>query len=519
MEMKRAAGALLHPTSLPGKYGVGDLGPEAKYFVDFLEVTGQTLWQMCPLGPTGYGDSPYQCLSAFAGNPTLVSPDYLRRDGFVEEADVVAQPIGDPSRADFERSARFKNDLLSVAFHNYKTATSKKIREEFEAFRERESFWLEDYALFRAVKEYHGGKHWREWKPEIALRDEGAVKPWRAKLAPEVEYYQFVQFVFFRQWNEIREYAAKKNVKIIGDAPIFVSDDSADVWANRELFDLDDAGKPLHVAGVPPDYFSETGQLWGNPLYRWNVMAKDDYRWWRERFRQLFNLFDYVRVDHFRGFEKYWSVPGDAKTAMKGEWVEGPGAKFFETIFQHFGDAPIIAEDLGVITDAVRELRDRFRLPGMKILQFAFGGKADNDYLPHNVVERSVIYTGTHDNDTTVGFLEKARRNEPSQFEHVLRYFNCSPENAASEMIRAAYRSVAAFAVVPMQDLLHLGSEARMNTPGAPQGNWTWRLTWDRVWENLSAEYRDMAMLYGRLPEPPEKKDDEKPAPDADASE
>ena len=501
MRFERAAGILLHPTSLPGKFGIGDLGHEAYYFVDFLESAGQKLWQVFPLGPTGYGDSPYQCFSAFAGNPLLVSPEKLLEKGFLKKEELNNIPDSNPTKIGFGQVINYKKDILRKAFENYKR-NHNGVEEAFNQFCKANEEWLDDFALFMAAKEYHGGAVWTSWDKGLVHRDEIPMKEWKSKLADEIQYNKFVQFQFFDQWKELRSYANSKGIKIIGDMPIFIAYDSADLWANKNLFTVDNEGKLETVAGVPPDYFSATGQLWGNPLYRWKVMEQDDFLWWRKRFSQLFEMIDIIRIDHFRGFDAYWEIPGGAKTAEKGRWIKAPGEKLFNTVKKYLGELPIIAEDLGVITKSVTELRERLNFPGMKILQFAFGTDMERKFLPHNFVQNCMVYTGSHDNDTTRAYFEKAKFENNDIYDHAQRYLNYYGDDMVPQLIRAAYISVADIVVVPMQDILNLGGEARMNFPGTLGGNWAWRFSWDQIPHHLAQDYKELAELYERPPEP-----------------
>ncbi|NUN10889.1 MAG: 4-alpha-glucanotransferase [Ignavibacteriaceae bacterium] len=499
MSFTRSAGMLLHPISLPGRFGIGDLGPNAYKFVEFLEAAGQTLWQVFPLGPTGYGDSPYQCFSAFAGNPLLVSPELLASEGLIPESDIQHHPHFDYHNIDYGRVIDYKQKLLRTAFANFKTNFNPEDK-EWKKFESDHKVWLEDFALFMAAKSYHGGNLWTTWDKEIALRKKSALPAWKEKLADEIFYQKFIQFQFFRQWKSLRSFANGKNIKIIGDLPIFIAYDSADLWANKKLFSVDEEGKLETVAGVPPDYFSPTGQLWGNPLYRWDEMEKDDFKWWRTRISALLELVDIIRIDHFRGFEAYWEIPGDAPTAETGKWVKAPGKKFFSKVKEYLGEVPIIAEDLGVITKGVVELRDKFNFPGIKILQFAFGTNMERKFLPHNFIPNCCVHTGSHDNDTTRGYFEKAKYESNDIYASVQKYLNYYGENITFELIRAAYRSVANIVVIPMQDVLNLGSEARMNFPGRLGGNWGWRFTWDQISHNLIHTYKDLCETYDRPP-------------------
>src|SRR5262245_20360745 len=408
MTNSRKSGLLLHPTSLPGRWGVGDLGAAAYEFVDFLAAAGQQLWQVMPLGPTGYGDSPYQGFSAFAGNPLLISPDLLLEAGLLAPEDLEGAPLLRNVAVDYGAVIPFKLALLRRSFERFSAAATQGQRRELADFREHSRAWLDDYALFAALKQFHSGAEWSAWPHDIATRDPSALAGLARDLAEQVEFQAFMQFLFFDQWRRLKEYANQAGIQIVGDIPIFVAYDSADVWANREIFALDDAGRPTIVAGVPPDYFSVTGQLWGNPLYRWDVLARRGYDWWIERFRAALTLVDIVRLDHFRGFAAYWEVPAGEATAINGRWVAGPGKALFETARQNLGEVPIIAEDLGLITPDVVELRDWLGYPGMKVLQFAFGVGPDEPYLPHNYLPHCVVYTGTHDNDTTAGWWNTA---------------------------------------------------------------------------------------------------------------
>ncbi len=500
MAFDRSAGILLHPTSLPGDTGIGELGPAAFQWIDFLEAAGQRLWQVMPLGPTGYGDSPYQSFSAFAGNPYLLSLERLAEDGWLGAADAVALGGGPAGRVDYGAVIPAKLERLTRAAERFEQAAAAPQREAFEAFRERERGWLEDFALFMALKEAHGGALWNTWEASVRLRRPEALARARDELAPAVRRHELWQHWFYQQWTAVRGYAAERGIRIIGDIPIFVALDSADAWANPELFHFDDSGRPTVVAGVPPDYFSATGQRWGNPLYRWDRMRERGFAWWLDRFRSTLDFFDIVRVDHFRGFEAYWEIPASEPTAVEGRWVEGPGQALFDALAAGLGELPIIAEDLGVITPAVERLRDDNALPGMKVLQFAFAADASDPYLPHNYPRNSVVYTGTHDNDTTAGWYAQAPEAER---DFVRRYLGRGDDNVPWEFLRLAIASVADLAIFPLQDALGLGSDARMNTPGQASGNWSWRVTWDDVPPWLADQLRELARVYGRLPAGP----------------
>jgi len=482
---ERSAGILLHPTSLPGPYGTGELGPEALRFVRFLQDAGQRLWQTLPLSPTGENGSPYSAYSAFAGNPLLVSTDRLIEDSLLE----VSTSGNLDTPVNYPAVTAVKEERLREAFGRARSDRS------FERFREEHRSWLQDYALYAALKDRFDGEPWNEWDGDVSRRKPGALARVRRELAEEVRFCEWVQYRFFRDWGEVKGAANRDGIEVIGDLPIFVAHDSADVWANQNLFFLDGSGEPTVVAGVPPDYFSETGQLWGNPLYRWERMAGDGYSWWVERMRMSLTLFDAVRIDHFRGLEAYWEVPAGEKTAANGHWMDGPKDDLFEALRSALGELPIIAEDLGDITPEVEALRDRLGLPGMKVLQFAWGSGPDNPYLPHNYGHDNwVVYTGTHDNDTAAGWLASASLQEMTS----LRRYVGREYVSVGDLIRLAYSSVAARAVVPMQDVLSLGSEARTNTPGVAQGNWTWRMDKAAFTPDLATRLRVMAETYGR---------------------
>jgi 4-alpha-glucanotransferase len=506
----RAAGLLCHITSLPGKFGCGDMGPAAYEFVDFLQRTGQTRWQVLPLGPTGYGDSPYQCYSAFAGNPLLISLEHLVDAGLLTTAELADFPkTTDPTSIDFDNVRAAHTALLHKACERFEKTASTKVKADYAAFRQTEADWLDEYAFFMALKEAHGGSGWTDWEPALIARDEKALADARKKLATGIERQTIIQFLFATQWQALRNYCHAAGVLIVGDAPIFVSHDSADVWANPELFFLDDAGQTTVVAGVPPDYFSETGQRWGNPLYRWDRMKETGYVWWRKRMAAAFKLFDYVRLDHFRGFEAYWEIPASSPTAVGGRWVPGPGRDLFDAIRNDLGRLPIYAEDLGLITPGVEALRDDLHLPGMRVLQFAFGDDAKSlDYLPHNYPRDCVCYTGTHDNDTTVGWFrseagEGTTRDEDQvarERSFTMRYLGTDGREIHWDLIRAALSSVADTAIVPVQDLLGLDSSARMNQPGIGTGNWRWRMKPGAMTKPIEERLADLTIICDRSP-------------------
>ncbi len=493
----RYSGILAHPVSFRSPYGIGDLGQGAYDFIDFLDRSGQSLWQCLPLGPTGFGDSPYQAFSAFACQPLIISPDLLLKDGFITEADLQGHPDFDPDHVEYGPVIQWKNALLAAAYRRYLAAPDKDVAAEIRAFHEKNADWLDDYCLFMTLKGLSGGVSWHDWKKEW----QNPTKAEKAKLmetyAEETGYYVFVQYLFRRQWLALRTYANDRGIRIVGDIPIFVSPDSADVWANKSLFCLDDEGYPTVVAGVPPDYFSATGQLWGNPLYNWNAHKKAGYAWWVRRVSCQLELVDYLRIDHFRGLESYWAVPYGAESAIGGKWVKGPGRSLFKALEKHLGkDLPIFAEDLGIITPQVEKLRDACGFPGMKILQFAFNSTDENSYLPYMYNnENCICYTGTHDNDTTVGWYQglsdKAR-------DKVRRYVNSDGGNIHWDMIRLALGSTARYAIFPMQDLLGLGSECRMNTPASAQGNWAWRFPEGCLNDGLADYLKKTCEVFGR---------------------
>jgi 4-alpha-glucanotransferase len=491
MLFKRAAGVLLHPTSLPGSNGVGELGDDALRFLDVLEATGLSIWQMLPLGPTGYGDSPYQSFSAFAGNPLLISVPPGGKGNAVWPAHTL----------DFERVIPYKRAVLDTCIAQFKP------NDQYQAFLQDSAHWLPDYALFMALKRAHQGVAWTAWERGAALREPEALERWRLRLEAEIHETEVEQFLFFRQYRALREACRKRGIQLMGDVPIYVAHDSADVWAHRDLFQLDDTGHPLVQAGVPPDYFSATGQLWGNPIYDWERLRATGYDWWIRRMRDALEHFDLVRVDHFRGFEAYWEVPGRATTAVNGRWVKGPGAELFRAVAAALGPLPIVAENLGLITPEVEELREELGFPGMSVLQFAFGddGQA-HEFKPHNFPRERVVYTGTHDNDTTIGWWSSTAGADSTRSDSAvakekafaLKYLNATGEEMNWTLIRTALASVANTVLIPMQDILGLGSEARMNLPGRESGNWRWRFSWDQLTPEIQERLRDLLETYER---------------------
>lgn len=503
--MERKSGILMPVSSLPSPYGIGAFSKEAYEFVDFLEKAGQTYWQLLPLGQTGYGDSPYQSFSTFAGNPYFIDLDLLAEAGYLDEQELAEADFGsDPEQISYDKiySGRFR--ILRMAYHNSPYALQvaecwKGHQEEtaaFEAFIEKHAAWLPDYALYSAIKNQFGGKSLSDWEDDIRLRRPEAMKAYQSELADEIRFYEFQQYLFRKQWSALKRYANERGIRMIGDIPIYVASDSADTWANPELFQFDGQGRPSAVAGCPPDSFSATGQLWGNPLYRWDYHKETGYKWWLERLSACFELYDVVRIDHFRGFDEYFAIPYGDTTAENGKWMPGPGMDIMNAIKAKFGDRPIIAEDLGFLTPTVLKLVKDTGYPGMKLLQFAFDSREPGDYLPHNYPHNCVLYTGTHDNDTVMGWKNHV---SPEDLDFARRYLNIHPEDALNwVMIRAAFTSVADTAIIPMQDYLGLGSEARINTPSTLGGNWQWRMTSDAIEPELAGRIREMTELYGR---------------------
>jgi 4-alpha-glucanotransferase len=493
MQNKRSSGILLHPTSLPGNYGIGSLGKGAFGFVDFLHAAGQKLWQVLPLGHTGYGDSPYQCFSTFAGNPILIDLDLLAGEGLLDRNALNSLPAFDENRVDYGKVIGFKHKQLKTAYLRFSEQHEKP--EAYQQFIENNEGWLEEYVLFMALKERYDGKPWWEWPEALMQHQQKAVEKAKTELANETGFYRFCQYHFCTQWHNLKQYANDKGISIIGDIPLYVAHDSADVWSDTKYFQFDSNRKPMKVAGVPPDYFSETGQLWGNPLYNWEYMKANGFTWWHKRMQASLEMFDLVRIDHFRGFEAYWAVPYGEETAINGEWVKAPGMELFDTLRKKMGDLPVIAEDLGIITPEVEALRNEFEFPGMKILQFAFHSDHGNEYLPHNYDRNFVVYTGTHDNDTLAGWyknLEKPIKHK------VLEYTDSYSKNVVKKLIRLAWSSVASMALIPLQDLLEAGSEARMNTPGTPSGNWQWRFTEEQLTEEHARWLARLTQIYSR---------------------
>ena len=508
MNFPRESGLLLHPTSLPGRYGMGDMGPSARAFADALVDMGQHLWQILPHGVTGYGDSPYQSFSTFAGNPLWISFDMLVEDGLLNRWHLDKFPKLPDDHVDYEHVIPARQAILRTVCRTFERNASQTQKQAFAEFCERNASWLEDFALFMALKEAHNLEPWHTWEPELVRRDPAALQQARKHYRTAIRNAKILQWVFDDQWSRLRFYARDRGIKIIGDIPIFVAHDSADAWSHPELFYIDAQGKCAVVAGVPPDYFSATGQLWGNPLYRWDAHRQQDYQWWADRLRKIFEMVDIVRIDHFRGFAGYWEIPGNAETAIDGRWVPGPGAELFHALRRHLGDVSIIAEDLGVITPDVDQLRDTFHFPGMRVLQFAFGNDAKAaDYRPDSYPPNCVVYTGTHDNDTTVGwFCSEPGKDSTRSVEEIaaerkaiLDYLGSDGQEIQWDLMALAERSKANTAIFPLQDLLGLGTEARMNVPGTKGGNWRWRFTWDQLTPEIKQRMRGLAESTGRI--------------------
>ncbi len=530
MKFQRSSGILLHPTSLPGKFGIGDLGFSAYTFIDFLEKSGQSIWQVLPLGPTSFGDSPYQSFSTFAGNPLLISPAILYEKGYLTSSELENTPIFSEEKTNYGNVIPFKKKLLEKAYRTFLAKGNETTKKEFAQFCKKNNFWLEDYALFVSLKDYFinqrkfsgfsqefqtfvsetasflsentqkdyfFGGVWSTWPKELVKREPEALKQWTKKLGRSIDCCKFQQFEFFQEWFSLKKYANEKNIKIIGDIPIFVAYDSADTWANPRNFYMNEEGFPTIIAGVPPDYFSKTGQLWGNPLYDWEYHAKTGYHWWIDRIRYTLSMVDILRIDHFRGFESYWAVSFGNADATIGTWQKGPGAELFSAIRKACGVLPIIAEDLGIITDEVTALREALGFPGMKVLQFAFDGSENNHYLPHTFEKNAVVYTGTHDNNTTLGWYQDA---EPKEQDYFRRYMNVSGETPSWDFIRLAMASTAVFSIFPLQDVLSLDGGSRMNTPSTASGNWQFRFKEGQLESNLSDRLCYLTKLFDRLP-------------------
>lgn len=499
MEFKRSSGVILHPSSLPGPFGIGDFGPSAIHWLDFLAKAELGLWEILPLGPNGYGDSPYQCFSAFAGNTCLISPILLVEDGLIPLENIENHPHFSNKKVDFKRVTRWKDKILLLAFKNYQKSPPASLKIEFESFRQQQSVWLDDYALFMAIKDAYKKVAWNQWPNELRFRDQVSLEKVKKKNANKILLHAFKQFLFFKQWKTLLDYAHSKKIHIVGDIPLFIAFDSVDVWTNPELFDLTETNEPRVIAGVPPDYFSPTGQLWGNPHYRWSAHKQTNYQWWLRRFQKTLEMVDIVRLDHFRGFSGYWEVKAGMPTAEAGRWVQGPGSSFFEEIEKNLGKLPIIAEDLGVITPDVTKMRDRFDFPGMRVLQFAFSSGANDPFLPHNYPVNCVAFTGTHDNAPTKGWFQNAPHKEQV---FCRQYLNSNAKHIAWDMIRAIWSSVAVFTFAPMQDYLELGNKARMNFPGILGSNWNWRIHPNAMTDSLAFKIKEINTMFARSNNP-----------------
>lgn len=495
MKMNRSAGILLHPTSLPGPEGIGTLGKEAREFVDFLAAARQGLWQILPLGPTGFADSPYQCFSAFAGNPLLISLDMLKEKGWLSVQDMAPLESASATSVDYGRVIECKLPLLAEAYRSFSGKASPVEKDTFEAFKQTNADWLGDFAMFMALKDRFEGRPWFEWNVDVKFRRHEALERVRTDLADSIEQHQFIQYLFFDQWEQVKAYAARQNIQIIGDIPLYVAHDSADVWAHPENFLLNEEREPKVVAGVPPDYFSATGQLWGNPIYDWKHHEETGFRWWIDRLKANLVMFDIVRIDHFLGLASYWSVPFKHCTAEHGSWVEAPGMRLLEALQAALGNLPLIAEDLGAVTPEMIALRDKYGLPGMKILQFGFNGDHSSEHLPHSCTRQFVMYTGTHDNDTARGWYKHTSLRNKSQ---ARAYMGAHARHVARAFVRAVWASVADYAIAPLQDILELGHEARMNLPGTTESNWRWRFRKEDITRRLARRLRRLTELCGR---------------------
>ncbi|MCY1720100.1 4-alpha-glucanotransferase [Prolixibacteraceae bacterium Z1-6] len=491
----RKSGILLHITSLPGREGIGTLGKEAKRFVDFLTETGQKLWQILPLGPVGSGNSPYQCFSAFAGNPMLIDLELLVEQGLLSEGNLEQIAKFSKKQVDFEKIAGWKYPVLKKAFKRFQEELFEGFRNEYYHFLDEHGWWLNDYALFMAAKEKYGDIIWSDWDDDLKYRRETGLQQVGKELANEVDFQRFVQFLFFMQWHSLKRYANENNVKIVGDVPLYVSGDSSDIWSNTDIFLLDEKLEPTQIGGVPPDYFSETGQLWGNPVFDWPRLKERNYDWWMARLHFNLNMFDLVRIDHFRGLESYWSVPVEEETAMNGKWVPAYGYEMLSLIKSQIGYLPFIAEDLGIITTEVDRLREHFDLPGMKVLQFAFTTDAANKDLPHNYEKKFVVYTGTHDNNTTLGWIDEVEEDEKDL---LWKYVSGTDKKMLEQVVEMAIASVAETAIVPMQDILELDTNSRMNTPGTATGNWGWRFDWKQLKMGQKTFLKELTEKYNR---------------------
>ncbi|MCF8295733.1 MAG: 4-alpha-glucanotransferase [Bacteroidales bacterium] len=495
MNFKRSSGILLHPSSLPGKYGIGSFGKECLQFIDFLTESHQTYWQILPLGPTGYGDSPYQCFSSMAGNPYLIDLEKLVEEGYLQPGDLHHAPEFPADSTDYNLVQQFKNQMLSLAFTRFRNMEDER-KGAYNQFVEENASWLADYALFMAIKQQYQLRCWIEWDEPYRNRQPDALQAFSRQHADDIQFQQFIQYVFFSQWLEIRNYANSKGIQLIGDIPIYIAFDSVESWTRPEIFLFDEQKLPIMVAGVPPDYFSETGQLWGNPVYNWDYLKQTDFQWWKDRIQGNLKLYDLIRIDHFRGFAAYWAVPYGEPTAINGTWNACPGTELFDSLLRAFGELPIIAEDLGVITDEVVALRERYGFPGMKILQFAFDSDEKNNYLPHTYDRNFIVYTGTHDNNTVRGWYEDTHDGNRFNIENYLGGYPA--EGISAALIRMAHASVANVSIVPLQDILGLDAQSRMNTPGTTSGNWQWRYRQEVLTPELARWFGQLTKTYDR---------------------
>jgi 4-alpha-glucanotransferase len=506
MNFPRASGVLLHITSLPGDYGIGDLGNEAFQFVDFLLDTGQKLWQILPLVPPGYDNSPYSGTSVFAGNPLLISLDKLLEEGLLNFDDLKDKPAFNDNRVDYNAVSTFKNRILRKAFLNFYNLGNRELTVGYEDFLRRHKNWLDKYAMFTTIREENNYIPWNQWEHGLKSCNKDSLNNYKEKFESSINFHKFVQFIFYRQWSRLKQYCNGKGISIIGDMPFYVYLDSDTVWSNPELFEIDNNYQPLFVAGVPPDYFSKDGQLWGNPLYKWDIMKQNGYSWWLDRFRSIMSRVDIIRIDHFRGFQNYWEIPADAATAETGKWRHGPGLELFQAVENKLGELPVIAEDLGIITPDVTTLREQLGFPGMKVLQFAFSDDSgDNPHLPDNYPVSCVAYTGTHDNDTTIGWFNNTvnhstmtEEETEAERKRVIAYTGTDGSHIEIDFMRLCLSSVANTAIIPMQDILGLGSEARMNIPGKPHGNWEWRFTFDQLTKEKKDTLSELTVASGR---------------------
>lgn len=492
---KRNCGILLHISSLPGEDGIGTLGEDAYRFIDFLKETGQGVWQILPLGPPGAGNSPYQCYSAFAGNPLMIDLKILAEDGIIDSGIIANRPRFVKKRTDFIKVEKWKIPILLEAFQHFRNTDFHRFQQEYWRFLDEQSWWLHDYALFISARKHFEGTEWKNWPESVKYRQPEALKDLTVLLSEEIEFQKFLQFIFFRQWHKLKNYANQNGIEILGDVPLYVSGESVDVWANTDIFKLDEKLEPIEVGGVPPDYFSETGQLWGNPVFDWEKLKQREFDWWIARMHFNLKLFDRVRIDHFRGLESFWAIPAKEKTAIRGYWLPSYGDQFLSMLKNQLEELPFIAEDLGIITDEVENLRKKFKLPGMRVLQFAFSEDETNRDLPHNFVKNTVVYTGTHDNNTTLGWLQSANDHEKKM---VIKYTSDIIEIQYKKIIEMTLASVAKTAIIPMQDFLELGSDARMNIPGTAVGNWSWRFQWNQVKQSQKNFLRTLTEKYNR---------------------